>query len=161
MESKRIHACFSDLVNSKQAYYLAVIVRQLFHSLSTKASVMKSVYYIFPDGTITFSWVPRHSYNAIMEGRNARSVNVDGRVFTQTKRTGSGTLKTKRGPPRKCLAYQSPCLIIVFNYHRAAITSLVLLFHELLRHRVSIENIVTAASPLELVVFSDGKCLVG
>lgn len=34
---------FSDLVNCKQAYYLVIIVGQLFHSLSTKARVLKSV----------------------------------------------------------------------------------------------------------------------
>lgn len=38
----------SDLVNCKQAYYLVIIVGQLFHSLSTKAPVLKCVSDTFP-----------------------------------------------------------------------------------------------------------------
>lgn len=56
--------------------------------------------------------------------------------------------------------YQSPCLAIVLDDHGTTVAALVLL-HQLLRHLVSILDIVTAASPLELVVFTDGEGLIG
>lgn len=56
--------------------------------------------------------------------------------------------------------YQSPCLIIVLNYDGATVPALFFL-HQLPRHRVPVLNIVAAASPLELLVLADRKCLVG
>lgn len=54
--------------------------------------------------------------------------------------------------------YQSPCLAIVLDDHGTTVAALVLL-HQLLRHLVSILNIFTAASPLELVGVTDGEGL--
>lgn len=53
---------------------------------------------------------------------------------------------------------QSSCFIIVFDYHGSTISAFYFL-HQLPRHRVAVMNIVAAASPFELLVLADGKCL--
>lgn len=58
------------------------------------------------------------------------------------------------------LTYQSPCLAIMLDDHGTTVAALVLL-HQLLRHLVSILNIITATSPLELVGVTDGEGLAG